>query len=93
MGILISAINIFPIPYLKSMQTFMTTTNAGINEGSGIDFVLFGQAGTVDFSALSFPVIVGGLTVNFNVLIKYFLSAVCLGAFIFWAFNFLNRIF
>jgi hypothetical protein len=85
--------NIFPIPYLKSMQTFMTTTNAGINEGSGIDFVLFGQAGTVDFSALSFPVIVGGLTVNFNVLIKYFLSAVCLGAFIFWAFNFLNRIF
>lgn len=85
--------NIFPIPYLRSMQTFITTTNAGINESSGINFEIFGQAGMVDFSALSFPVILGALTINFNDLIKSFLSAVCLAAFVFWAFNFLNRIF
>jgi len=86
-------LNVFPLPYLRSMQTFITTTNAGINESSGINFSLFGQAGTVDFSALSFSVAVGGLTVDFNDLLKYFLSGACFAAFVFWALNFLNRIF
>ena len=86
--------DVFPLPYLRAYQDFLTQTAAGINETSAINVSFLGSpAQQIDFSIFDFPVQVGLFSLTFAEVIRYLLGAFCLAGFGFWGLNYIQRIF